>query len=437
MIQIYYFFWSSNINYNTEQIIDASSTNIISNLTKQIHSLQTQNKNLKSKLESTHQHQNPPEPSSPPSLPSIPIKDPNSLNIIIVGCANYCFSAKMLILSIMLFGAPSNTSNPSTNCHIHLITDSQDCSLTAQNPSMLYITNQLINLNWLKLTIHQHEDLIFTSTKTVKHKNITQDFREMEDIFHKCSAIRLFLPNIEQFASMQYIFYMDTDILCFKDIDEISAEWTALDQYGIYMAMTTNDANTKTKEGWYVHFHYPTNDYFGGNGLNSGVMFYNLDKVRDSDFLTEIINIYHWRDNLNENKFYYKHSPKWHLGDQDLLNYYFANHMNADKLRILPCDWNVRLWRHCGLELMENNWIMHGRSQAFVKGQFNDTYELMQEVYKVHNLANITQRNWMREMLMEEFRDRWRQYRDSERREHLRIIREYRLRLHDKQKLVL
>ena len=423
IIQIYYFFWYLQL-LNTEQIIDTSSSIIlISNLTQQIRVLQTQNANLTSQLTALQSKSLIPEPTHKPTDHPIThnhkhqkTKTRQTLNIVIIGCGNYCYSSKMLIISIMLFGAPNNNKH---NCIIHLVTDSKKCSLSSKDSEMLYIKQQLSNLNWLKLNIIQHQDMTINNT-------FTKDFMEMEDLFHKCAAVRIFLPEIDEFHAMKYIFYMDSDILCFKNITEIINEWTESDQENIISAMTMVDAEEDRLEGWYVHKHYPFNDYYGNNGLNSGVMYYNLDKARNESFVDEIVNIYHWQ-NMQKLPFYYRHSKHWHLGDQDLLNYYFAKHTNVDKVRILECEWNVRLWRHCYKRYQENKFILHGRSQMFIRtegeySKFNNTYGYIKEVYDIDNLdQDIAERDKLRSKLLHHFRKKWIQYHESERLHYWRI----------------
>jgi len=83
--------------------------------------------------------------------------------------------------------------------------------------------------------------------------------------------------------------------------------------------------------GWYFVNHGVENSgktYVGDTGVNSGVLLMNLNFMRDMNLTETLLSL---TDSM----------PYSYLGDQDVLNYYFASH--PEHLFQLPCKYNYRL----------------------------------------------------------------------------------------------
>eukprot|EP00965_Chrysotila_dentata_P220456 6191786-Pleurochrysis_carterae.AAC.1 len=194
------------------------------------------------------------------------------------------------------------------------------------------VTSDLIEMlytaNMLGVT-----SLNFTFTPLPQHR----------ELFKHCSAGRLLMPRL--FPDLDVVVYLDADVYVDDDLTDlvgISKSFTAQQWAAVAY-------ETYKPPSWYT-LGRTNGDYVKPFGINSGVMVVDLRKVRNSAFES------FWPH-------YDGHMP---LGDQDLFNAYFAQHMN--QLRILPCKWNRCIESRCDEKLGKyNNGIVHGNKNTFFR----------------------------------------------------------------------
>lgn len=114
-----------------------------------------------------------------------------------------------------------------------------------------------------------------------------------------------------------------------------------------------------TVEGgnYYTKYHGIRNEgktYLGPTGLNAGVMGMNLQKMRDTNFLPRMLGL------MKTAKF-------TKLGDQDILNRFFAEH--PQEVLLLSCTFNFRFKRNvseCKEPILADDAVvLHGNRAAF------------------------------------------------------------------------
>ncbi|KAL4718764.1 hypothetical protein ACJJTC_003361, partial [Scirpophaga incertulas] len=113
--------------------------------------------------------------------------------------------------------------------------------------------------------------------------------REQEEdwlnLFSKCAAQRLFIPNL--ITHIDSMIYVDTDTLFLGPIDELWDKFTKFNSSQI-SAMALEDDNPNVS--WYPRF--AKHPFYGKYGLNSGVMLMNLTRMRRFgwvDYVTPIM----------------------------------------------------------------------------------------------------------------------------------------------------
>ncbi len=142
-------------------------------------------------------------------------------------------------------------------------------------------------------------------------------------LFARCSMERLSIP---QLINEEFIIYLDRDTLVMGSL------WSLYD----IRVKVTNKALAAVSEGpgWYTMSHGEEKageTYVPSSGINSGVLLMNLDFMRQNmitDAVLEVIG----------------HANNTQLGDQDLLNFYFAD--KVDMILRLPCRYNLRIVRN-------------------------------------------------------------------------------------------
>ncbi|KAI3379607.1 hypothetical protein SNEBB_011355 [Seison nebaliae] len=182
---------------------------------------------------------------------------------------------------------------------------------------------------------------------------------EWKSLFKTCASQRLFLPNL--FSDIDEVIYVDTDILFLSDINELYKLSKQMNDTHLALLASehVHDANS-----WYKRF--ARHPYFGNWGLNSGVMYMNLKKMRKVKFSEAMIPL--------RNK--YQYNITW--GDQCLLNIYFYYH--PDQLKEIDVQWNYR----SDICLFENERksakvkILHGNRRSF---QLDSRYPLLRAIY--------------------------------------------------------
>ena len=142
-------------------------------------------------------------------------------------------------------------------------------------------------------------------------------------LFKRCSMERLFLPAL--LPSVHCILYLDRDSLIVGGIREIYENSCQLVEKNFALGVTANASP------WYPNQSGRNNSgvtYVPNTGINAGILAMNLDRLREMNFTRSIMDTIPLVPNKS-------------LGDQDLLNYYFADRVSD--LKLLDCRFNARV----------------------------------------------------------------------------------------------
>ncbi|KAK6171590.1 hypothetical protein SNE40_019745 [Patella caerulea] len=197
---------------------------------------------------------------------------------------------------------------------------------------------------------------------------------EWKTLFKPCASQRMFIPDL--LTEVDSLLYVDTDVLFLSPIEEI---YSFFSKFNATQLAALAPEHEDRATGWYNRF--ARHPYYGLLGVNSGVMLMNLTRIRQSNWLHDLIEYYKQ----------YKLQITW--GDQDLINIYF--HYHPQELFIYPCEWNYRP-DHCmymsvckgidehGVYLLHGSRrVMHNEKQpafkavykAFLDHKFSSTIE--------------------------------------------------------------
>ncbi|WPT12569.1 Glucoside xylosyltransferase 2 [Picochlorum sp. SENEW3] len=146
-------------------------------------------------------------------------------------------------------------------------------------------------------------------------------FHRKVQLFRPCALDRLMLPEL--LPDESHVIYLDRDTLVMKSLDSLYRQRLSMD--GKAMGMVPEGRGRYSK-GQGKENAFKT--YFGTRGLNSGVVLMNLDLMRQKSITSQMFALIPEIEDLT-------------LGDQDLMNYYFAKH--PDMLTLLPCAYNYRV----------------------------------------------------------------------------------------------
>ncbi|XP_032521089.2 glucoside xylosyltransferase 1 [Danaus plexippus] len=141
------------------------------------------------------------------------------------------------------------------------------------------------------------------------------------NLFSKCAAQRLFIPNL--ITHIDSMMYVDTDTLFLGPADRLWEVFYKMNRTQI-SAMALEDDNPNIS--WYPRF--AKHPFYGKYGLNSGVMLMNLTRMRD----------FGWVDYVTPIMLKWKLYIPW--GDQDIINIIFHYHENA--VYVMTCNYNYR-----------------------------------------------------------------------------------------------
>jgi len=192
---------------------------------------------------------------------------------------------------------------------------------------------------------------------------------EQKKLFKPCAFSRLLLAD--QFPDIDGGVYVDLDTMIFGDIAKLLAvaeqfspsQWVAFanetngppprgckagPQHGPCHNVTNNEGNL---EGNWYQSGMTKGPWPGPNGLNSGVMLFDMRKWKRTNFSAFA-------------QAYTGHTP---LADQDIISAYVAAF--PDELFELPCEWNLRTDSRAGCDRAEmvfsDAGIMHGNRGMF------------------------------------------------------------------------
>ncbi|XP_053614083.1 glucoside xylosyltransferase 1-like isoform X2 [Plodia interpunctella] len=196
--------------------------------------------------------------------------------------------------------------------------------------------------------------------------------KDWMNLFSKCAAQRLFLPDL--LPEIDAMIYVDTDTLFLGPIDDL---WSYFSKFNTSQltAMAIEDENPNVS--WYPRF--AKHPFYGKTGLNSGVMLMNLTRMREFEWVSYVTPIMmKWKLNI-----------PW--GDQDIINIIFHYHSRA--VYELPCRYNYRTDQctygdACAGAVAEGVRLLHGSRQAFHGKE--PAFQAMYQAVADHELGRDT-----------------------------------------------
>ena len=143
-------------------------------------------------------------------------------------------------------------------------------------------------------------------------------------LFKKCSMERLTLPS--HLKDIKCVIYLDRDALVLKSLRFLYARACQLN--------TRLIGAVPNASPWYPTWKHGTENvgvtYVPQTGIQAGILTMNLELMRATNFEKTIVGLA-------------ETAPFTTLGDQDLLNFYFAN--RTGKIELLECMYNLRMYK--------------------------------------------------------------------------------------------
>ncbi|XP_047738780.1 glucoside xylosyltransferase 2-like [Hyalella azteca] len=179
-------------------------------------------------------------------------------------------------------------------------------------------------------------------------------FQDMRGLFRPCASQRLFLLRLLPEESA--VLYMDSDVIFLRPPEEL---WQIFNEF--------DEKQFAAAAVYVAGYHYlPKDVRYSDDGFNSGLMLYNLTRMRQfpAGWEDQVINI------TAEYRSIFK------LGDQDILNIFFGKFRSH--FYPLGCEWNLRSFycqsnfiRHCPEMLKAGAKAVHGTAASFhLPGKF-------------------------------------------------------------------
>jgi len=223
-----------------------------------------------------------------------PASSANEINVAMTQCG---FDTSSLLELDTLIKSIIISSLPDEALHIHLISDDQVPQAFLKN------LEKMLRLSGNYLTLYK---------PALLEQGIV--------LFRPCAMDRLMLPSLVD-KRIDRIIYLDRDTVVLKSLKSLYQTNFGEELLGI---VPEGGIWYPTKQGSYnAGITYPER-----SGVNSGVLLMNLKQMRNTNFSVQLLDL------VNA-------APFTELGDQDLINYYFAKRPNS--LRFLECKYNMRL----------------------------------------------------------------------------------------------
>jgi len=173
------------------------------------------------------------------------------------------------------------------------------------------------------------------------------------NLFAQGSAQRLFLHTLLP-NSISKVIYIDIDTIITRDISDL---WSLFNTF-TFQEMIGATRESEILDSYYVRYADPKLPHCDEVGINAGILLLDLDKLRNL-FTPSLIQIF------NEIAFHYQNLL--YVGDQDILNVFCYNY--PDKIKLLPCYWNVREDSWCRVSNINELGIIHGSRGRLDKGK--------------------------------------------------------------------
>ncbi|KAL1511151.1 hypothetical protein AB1Y20_005969 [Prymnesium parvum] len=165
--------------------------------------------------------------------------------------------------------------------------------------------------------------------------------------FALCSFARLSIAA--EFPRLDHAIYIDADAYVLGDIREAFDATFAAFGAAQWAAVALESERGSNYYHSYLRQHPEAAEHvFTPQGLNAGVLMMNLTRLRATDFTSFAFNF----------------SGRMPMGDQDVINSYFAR--RREEVYLLPCQLNRRPDSNCPDAAWKEPAILHGNREAFV-----------------------------------------------------------------------
>lgn len=203
--------------------------------------------------------------------------------------------------------------------HVHLIVDNMQIDYIMKS----YCKNSIIPV--------MEKEFYNVTVVNYEHKpKLNQLFKTFNDLGHdtklfECALLKTAMPH--HFPELKDMLILDSDTVVLEDISSLWSLWMSNRSNKTYGAI--QEMELPVPEG-FVYFGGKQH-YFPPTGLNTGVLFMNMERIREG--------------NLSSERLLEINDEPIKLLDQDLINTWAYYHQ--DEILQLPCKWNKRKGSHC------------------------------------------------------------------------------------------
>ena len=248
-----------------------------------------------------------------------------------------------VVKSVLL--ARARSVDPERRLHVHVIVEDdmkrafsdfrQHAAFVSAHPAVVDVLEYIADhtRGRVELTPHSLGEL---GRAVSNHVGPAAAANISDNLFKPCAAARLKLPYAHALANVPRLLYVDTDAVALCDIAQL---WDGFAWPARALFAATMEAPHRGAPSMYQNL--PS--AFGGAGLNSGVLFFHLERMRAAG----LSNVWREAAAVAQSTGYAGAAPYWknnglYFGDQDILNIMFSPARRPEWLAELDMRWNWR-----------------------------------------------------------------------------------------------
>jgi len=197
----------------------------------------------------------------------------------------------------------------------------------------------------------------------------SEDLTSLKDTLRFKGCGHLKVTFYQTFSDLDNLLLLDLDTILLRPVEELFAH---LGKFGKTAVMGMAEEHPWNPDGYYSHRPYAHNPA----GLNGGLLLYNFTRIRTHTFASpnNLEQTASFSNALTDAIDFHLRPRKQFLADQCAMNALF--HHNPEKLRLLPCEWNLRSWgmvecieKPCYCPRLKSRGgcaLLHGQGRSFV-----------------------------------------------------------------------
>ncbi|GFO27022.1 glucoside xylosyltransferase 1, partial [Plakobranchus ocellatus] len=229
--------------------------------------------------------------------------------------------------------------------------------------------------------VHRHRLSYHIYNVTFPDSSTTNAWKKL---FKPCASQRLFLPNLLQ--SVERLIYVDTDTVFLESLTHL---WEMFNDFNSSQLAGLVGEAEAGYAAWYNRF--ANHPFYGKFGLNSGVMLMDLNRLRQTSWLSDMQRLF----------LQYRLALPW--GDQDLINIYFAFH--PDQMYLMPCKWNYRndhcrYSSNCVSAEESGVSVLHGSRRTFESGK-EPVLQIIHRAFSKYQLGDDMEFHFLENLVAE------------------------------------